>query len=88
MRILLSLEETGECRESGGGIKRAIVAGGFPPPVPSPLYAGERVRVRGRVPNQHGKTRRAARARPLTPALSPEYRGEGVRVWPFGVSLM
>src|SRR5262245_43207151 len=36
--------------------------------VPSPRYAGERVRVRGRswypLP-------------PLTPSLSPEYRGEG-----------
>jgi hypothetical protein len=46
--------------------------------VPSPLYSGERVRVRGRVREERDATTRAARARPLTPALSPEYRGEGV----------
>ena len=39
--------------------------------VPSPLYSGERVRVRGE--------RQIAQLadRPLTPALSPDYRGEG-----------
>jgi hypothetical protein len=62
--------------------------------VPSPLYSGEtradsaaareRVRVRGGVPNQHGSPTRAARAKPLTPALSPEYRGEGERILPGG----
>ena len=35
--------------------------------VPSPRYSGERVRVRGE----------SRSTRPLTPALSPEYRGEG-----------
>src|SRR5262249_53667103 len=39
-------------------------------PVPSPLYSGERVRVRG----FYGER---SPAKPLTPALSPEYRGEG-----------
>src|SRR5688572_24136161 len=38
--------------------------------VPSPLYSGERVRVRG--------SSWSMEMRPLTPALSPEYRGEGV----------
>jgi hypothetical protein len=61
-------------------------------PVPSPLYSGEtradsaaareRVRVRGGVREECGSTTGAARARPLTPALSPEYRGEGVRPSP------
>ena len=46
-------------------------------PVPSPLYSGERVRVRGGVPEEHGAATGTARAKPLTPALSPEYRGEG-----------
>jgi cytochrome c oxidase assembly protein subunit 15 len=39
--------------------------------VPSPLYSGERVRVRGAF--------QPDRDEPLTPSLSPEYRGEGVR---------
>ena len=47
-------------------------------PVPSPMYPGERVRVRGRLSSGHGRSIDAARARPLTPALSPVYRGEGV----------
>ena len=38
--------------------------------LPSPLYPGERVRVRGSSP--------VIEKAPLTPALSPEYRGEGV----------
>ena len=38
--------------------------------VPSPLYSGERDRVRGDSAANGGKT-------PLTPALSPEYKGEG-----------
>src|SRR5438309_950001 len=50
-------------------------------PVPSPLYPGERARVRGRMGN--GAIFRAVgqrmqlAVRPFTPALSPEYRGEG-----------
>jgi hypothetical protein len=40
--------------------------------VPSPLYSGERVRVRGLFCSSGRK------AKPLTPALSPEYKGEGV----------
>jgi hypothetical protein len=31
------------------------------------------------VREEHGTTTRAACAKPLTPALSPEYRGEGVQ---------
>src|SRR5260370_922217 len=50
--------------------------------VPSPQYSGERDRVRGRVRDRHGGPNRAARMKPLTPALSPEYRGEGVRCLP------
>src|SRR5205085_3840627 len=38
--------------------------------IPSPLYSGERVRVRGGLPEALG-------IRPLTPALSPDYGGEG-----------
>src|SRR5687767_7852737 len=41
--------------------------------VPSPQYFGERVRVRGVALPQQG-----ASPKPLTPALSPGYRGEGV----------
>ena len=40
--------------------------------IPSPQYSGERVRVRGLV------AVRGASAKPLTPALSPKYWGEGV----------
>ena len=69
------------------------------PSVPSPLYSGERARVRGpcfvgsaladvvAAPGSNGTSAKADPTelqtqpplRPLTPALSPEYRGEGVR---------
>src|SRR5688572_10898354 len=39
--------------------------------VPSPLYSGERVRVRA-------SSSSGRKCLPLTPALFPEYRGEGV----------
>jgi tRNA 2-(methylsulfanyl)-N6-isopentenyladenosine37 hydroxylase len=45
--------------------------------VPSPLYSGERVRVTGRASDTD---RSASDDPPLTPALSPEYGGEGVEL--------
>ena len=46
--------------------------------VPSPLYSGERDRVRGGTSNGVSQPTAVLDVRPLTPALSPEYRGEGV----------
>ena len=46
--------------------------------VPSPLYAGERVRVRGSL-RLHRAFRKTG---PLTPSLSPGYRGKGGRRLP------
>src|SRR5687767_4860737 len=43
--------------------------------IPSPLYSGERVTVRGSSCSYGGKPA-------PTPALSPEYRGEGVSSYP------
>src|SRR5439155_8128936 len=43
--------------------------------VPSPLYSEESVRVRGRLSSAFREVL------PLTPALSPEYRGEGGEGW-------
>ena len=48
------------------------------PPAPSPLYAGERAGGEGRSVKQgHAAKSTAFDVRPLTPTLSPEYRGEG-----------
>ena len=44
--------------------------------VPSPLYAGERVRVRGS--SSEISDLESQMPKPLTPALSPAYKGEGV----------
>ncbi len=46
--------------------------------VPSPPYPGERVRVRGRE-LANVINLKLASPRPLTLALSPDYRGEGTR---------
>jgi ABC-2 type transport system ATP-binding protein len=73
-----------------GGIPKSQVEAATTPadPVPSPLYSGEKradsaaaregVRVRGRLRDHDGEPTRVASAKPLTPTLSPEYRGEGV----------
>ena len=44
--------------------------------IPSPLYSGERVRVRGS--SSEISDLKSQMPKPLAPALSPEYRGEGV----------
>jgi hypothetical protein len=47
------------------------------PLVPSPWYSGERDRVTGSFSPAPRRIHRAHGVRPLTPALSPGYRGEG-----------
>ncbi len=55
--------------------------------IPSPLYAGERVRVRGRNSHPQNCVSRQVEGSPLTLALSPEYRGEGIVIAPFSLHL-
>ena len=62
----------------GPRLRGSLVCGA---PVPSPLYSGERVRVRGSSSESEIADFRF-QMQPLTPALSPEYRGEGVRSLP------
>jgi hypothetical protein len=49
-----------------------------PPLVPSPLYSGGRVRVRGDSESEISDLE-SQMAEPLTPTLAPGYRGEGAR---------
>jgi hypothetical protein len=77
MSLIARDELTGICRNSGT--------------TPSPSYSGERVGVRGRArvddvarlanakcrPSERLLAIASADVRPLTPALSPEYEGEG-----------
>src|SRR4051812_19300322 len=72
-------ERSGACstRVFTAGVIRVQI---LPTLAPSPLYAGERVRVRGLSASEtSGLT---FQMQPLTPALSPAYRGEGVRALP------
>jgi hypothetical protein len=45
--------------------------------VPSPLYTGGRVRVRG---GRENSATQSSAPHPCPPALSPDYRGEGERL--------